>query len=219
MNAPPATLMDELDRTLQSGWTERIPNRRYARIDPVVHATTPSGSFAGELLEEAQPLPVAGTKAPGLLAALVGAQRSGRGSFVDVSMTHEVWRHHVIVEAALAATGRTPPPGRDLLSGGVACYGVYRCADGRWLAVGALELKFWRSLCKTVGRSQWGDQHWSLGERPGSAPALARRDQLAALFASEPASHWLALTDGADCCVCPVLRRDEAQALGWLASA
>lgn len=77
MNAPPATLMDELDRTLQSGWTERIPNRRYARIDPVVHATTPSGSFAGELLEESQPLPVAGTKAPGLVAALGEGRHRG----------------------------------------------------------------------------------------------------------------------------------------------
>ena len=70
MNAPPAGLMDELDRQLQATWTERIPNRRYARIDPVTSAATPSGSFAGELLEESQPLPVAGTKAPSFGAAL-----------------------------------------------------------------------------------------------------------------------------------------------------
>jgi len=70
MNAPPSTLMDELDRTLQSEWTERIPNRRYARIEPVTTAATPSGSFAGELFEETQPLPVAGTKAPTFAAAL-----------------------------------------------------------------------------------------------------------------------------------------------------
>lgn len=70
MNAPPGTLMDELDRTLQTEWTERIPNRRYARIDPVTPGGTPSGSFAGELFEETQPLPVAGTKAPAFGAAL-----------------------------------------------------------------------------------------------------------------------------------------------------
>ena len=70
MNAPPGSLMDELDRTLQATWTERIPNRRYARIDPVTQAATPSGSFAGELFEETQPLPVAGTKAPAFGAAL-----------------------------------------------------------------------------------------------------------------------------------------------------
>ncbi|MEO5734248.1 MAG: hypothetical protein ABIN96_11605, partial [Rubrivivax sp.] len=70
MNAPPASLMDELDRTLQSEWTERIPNRRYARIDPQTPAGTRSGSFAGELLDETQPLPVAGTRAPSFGAAL-----------------------------------------------------------------------------------------------------------------------------------------------------
>ena len=70
MNAPPTTLMDELDRTMQAAWTERIPNRRYARIDPATPAATPSGTFAGELFEESQPLPVAGTKAPTFAAAL-----------------------------------------------------------------------------------------------------------------------------------------------------
>jgi hypothetical protein len=70
MNAPPSTLMDELDRTLQAAWTERIPNRRYARIEPATSAATPSGTFAGELFEESQPMPVAGTKAPTFGAAL-----------------------------------------------------------------------------------------------------------------------------------------------------
>jgi hypothetical protein len=70
MNAPPGSLMDELDRLMQSSWTESIPNRRYARIAPVTNAATPSGSFAGELFEESQPLPVPGTKAPTFGAAL-----------------------------------------------------------------------------------------------------------------------------------------------------
>ena len=70
MNAPPGSLMDELDRLMQSSWTEAIPNRRYARIDPVTTAGTPSGSFAGELFEESQPLPVSGTQAPSLASAL-----------------------------------------------------------------------------------------------------------------------------------------------------
>ncbi len=74
MNAPPATLMDELDRLMQASWTERIPNRRYARIDPVTTAATPSGSFAGELFEESQPMPTSGTQAPTLASALAGSR-------------------------------------------------------------------------------------------------------------------------------------------------
>ena len=72
MNAPPATLMDELDRLMQAAWSERIPNRRYARIDPVTTAATPAGSFAGELFEESQPLPISGTQAPTFASALAG---------------------------------------------------------------------------------------------------------------------------------------------------
>ncbi len=70
MNAPPASLMDELDRLMQGSWTEAIPNRRYARIDPATTAATASGSFAGELFEESQPLPAAGTRPPSFGAAL-----------------------------------------------------------------------------------------------------------------------------------------------------
>ena len=70
MNSPPASLMDELDRHLQTQWTERIPNRRYARIEPVVTAETATGNFAGELLEETQPLPLPGSAAPTLASAL-----------------------------------------------------------------------------------------------------------------------------------------------------
>jgi crotonobetainyl-CoA:carnitine CoA-transferase CaiB-like acyl-CoA transferase len=146
-----------------------------------------------------------------LLAALLAAQRTGRGRFVDISMTHEVMRHHVLAAAKLAASGQMAPPGRDLLSGGAPCYGVYRTADRRHLAVGALELKFWQALCQAIGRPEWGGRHWSLGEAPGSEPAMALRAEVGALFEQQPLAQWLELLDPVDCCVTPVLRLDEAQ--------
>lgn len=148
----------------------------------------------------------------GVLAALLAAQRSGRGRFVDISMTHQVWRHHVLARIALRSTGRTPAPGRDLLSGGAPCYGVYRCADDRLLAVGALELKFWRALCEAVGRPQWAAQHWSLGQAPGSAAAMALRSELADLLATRTMADWAAVFESVDACVTPVLRLDELAA-------
>lgn len=145
----------------------------------------------------------------GVLAALLAAQRSGRGRFVDVSMTHQVWRHHVLARFALAATGHSPPPGRDLLSGGAPCYGLYRCADERLLAVGALELKFWRALCEALDRPHWAAQHWSLGQAPGSAAAMALRSELADLLATRTMADWCARFETVDCSVTPVLRLDE----------
>lgn len=55
INCHPKQLMDELDRTLQDGWIERIPNRRYARVMPLV--SSGAGVFSAELVEETQPMP------------------------------------------------------------------------------------------------------------------------------------------------------------------
>ncbi len=145
----------------------------------------------------------------GVLAALLGVQRNGQGRFVDVSMAHEVLRHHVLARFTLQASGRTPTPGRDLLSGGAPCYGVYRVADGRHLAVGALEPKFWQALCAAIGRPEWADLHWSRGLAPGCEASMALRAELAVVFAGQPLEHWVACFEGVDACVTPVLRLDE----------
>lgn len=152
----------------------------------------------------------------GLLAALVGAQRSGQGRFVDISMTHEVWRHAVIARTEAQSLGMVPARGRSLLNGGAACYGVYPCADGRHLAVGALEPKFWQAFCEAIGHPEWGVRHWSRGEAPGSAEAVATREALAALLRTRPMAEWAAIADPVDCCVTPVLRLDEVPDHPWM---
>ena len=148
----------------------------------------------------------------GILASLLGAQRSGRGRFVDISMAHEVLRHHVLATCTLQSAGRTPTPGRDLLSGGAPCYGVYRTADDRWVAVGALEPKFWTALCLAMERPEWVSRHWTTGLAPGSAASMALRAELAALFAGQPLDHWTRHFEAVDACVTPVLRLDESLA-------
>ena len=148
----------------------------------------------------------------GLLAALLGAQRSGRGRFVDISMAHEVRRHNVLAAITLEATGRVPAPARDLLSGGAPCYGVYRTADGRHLAVGSLEPKFWAAFCAGVGRPDWARRHWAYGLVPGSADSMALREEVAALLRTKTMAEWAALLDGPETCVTPVLHLDEVDA-------
>jgi crotonobetainyl-CoA:carnitine CoA-transferase CaiB-like acyl-CoA transferase len=146
----------------------------------------------------------------GVLAALLAAQRTGRGRFVDISMAHEVLRHHVLAGCALRTTGQSPVPGRDLLSGGAPCYGVYRTADARHLAVGALELKFWQALCGAIERPQWADQHWSLGLAVGSEASMALRHALAQVFAGATMQDWVTRLEAVDACVTPVLRLEES---------
>lgn len=145
-----------------------------------------------------------------VLAALVSAQRTGRGRWLDISMTHEVFRANLVPAVALHRQGHVSRAGMDLLNGGVPCYQVYRTQDGRYMAVGALELKFWQTLCDVLGRSEWKSRHWSLGQAVGGDDARALQHELAAVFASASQSDWTSRFANADCCVTPVLRLEEA---------
>ena len=142
--------------------------------------------------------------AVGILAALYDAQRTGRGRYVDVAMTEGALAHNAFALHALETTGRTPARGEDLLTGGVPCYGVYATLDGRHLAVGALEAKFWRALCEALERPDLVAQQLATG-----AEGAAVRSELAAIFASAPLAHWAERFVSVDCCVTPVLTLQE----------
>lgn len=148
----------------------------------------------------------------GILAALVGAKAGGKGRFVDVSMTDAVFAHNIMPLVAVNNFGRPAPPGRDLLTGGVPCYNVYRTADGRFMAVGALELKFWESCCDVLERPDLKKRHWSLGQEVGGEDAMAVKAELDAIFAGQTLATWTDKFARADCCVTPILRADEAVA-------
>src|SRR6185369_3767968 len=92
------------------------------------------------------------TAAMGILAAVVEAQRTGLGRYIDVSMTDSVLAHTYFTMLRLNDAGHSAPRGGDLLSGGLPCYATYRCADGKYMAVGALEGKFWKVCCTVLER-------------------------------------------------------------------
>jgi crotonobetainyl-CoA:carnitine CoA-transferase CaiB-like acyl-CoA transferase len=145
-----------------------------------------------------------------ILAALVDAQRSGQGRSIDVSMTDAVFAHNYQALAAVVKQGRPQPRGQDLLSGREPCYGIYRCADGRHMAVGALEKKFWDRLCDVMGHQELKACHWEIATRVKTAEW--GRAELAKLFASRPQSHWVEKLRDEDCCVTPIPPMDEAMA-------
>lgn len=151
-----------------------------------------------------------------LLIALLSAQRTGRGAYVDCAMTEAVFAHHFFAHMALDA-GATPAPAAELLTGGVACYRCYQTVDEKWLAVGALEMKFWKNFCTAVGLPQLTPRHWSLGEAPGSTAARDTIGLVAAHLRSQSLQHWIEKLAEADACVTPVLSpaaaRSHAQVL------
>ncbi len=86
------------------------------------------------------------TAAVGMLAALHGAQASGEGTFVDSSMLDGSLALQPIALAGLRNHGETQPRGKDMLTGALPNYQVYKCLDGKYLAVGSLEPKFFTNL-------------------------------------------------------------------------
>ena len=149
----------------------------------------------------------AASAAIAILAALFGAERSGRGRYIDVAMADGVLAHEIFLLGALEDHGAVAPRGEDLLTGGVPCYGVYATSDGRWLAVGALEPKFWRTLCETLGREDLVPLQFTTG-----AEGDAARAALAEVFAGATLAHWRARLERIECCVTPILTFEEALA-------
>ena len=143
----------------------------------------------------------------GILAALLDARSSGRGRYVDVSMTDAALAHAVFPLLGLLEQGKAPARGTGMLDGGLPCYNVYRTKDGNFLAVGALEHRFWMNLCDILGTPDLKDKHLVYGA--DAEPVKAR---LAAIFATRTRKDWAEALAGADCCVSPVLTIDEALA-------
>jgi alpha-methylacyl-CoA racemase len=143
----------------------------------------------------------------GVVAALLEAGRSGTGQVVDAAMVDGAALLATQVHELLAAGLWREERGANLLDGGAPFYGVYETADGRHLAVGALEPQFWAELLRRLGLDA-GDLPAQL-DRDGW-PLL--RERLAALFRTRTRDEWSELLAGTDACVAPVLGLAEAPA-------
>ncbi len=132
----------------------------------------------------------------GILLALLARQKTGRGQYVDVSMMDGVVWLLALPLAVYAATGELPRSGETLLTGRFACYNTYICADGRSVAVGALEPKFWAALCGRLAVPELIAGQFAEGESRTAAIETLRR-----IFAAKAAAEWLSSFQGDDVCV------------------
>jgi alpha-methylacyl-CoA racemase len=141
----------------------------------------------------------------GILAALLGRAATGRGAHVDIAMAEGALAMLALQQGAADARGTPLRRGGEQLNGGSACYAVYRAGDGGFVALGALEPKFFRAFCDAVGRPELADQQF---DRDGAGP----RAEVAAIFASRTRAEWGAFAARHDVCVMPVLEGDEPRA-------
>jgi len=133
-----------------------------------------------------------------ILAALVHRVSSGAGAHLDVSVADGVLSLMSLHLDEHLATGAVPAPRHDLLTGRYACYDVYPCRDGKWLAVGAIEPRFFANLCRALGCERWIDhQH-------DDAVQDTIRTDLRQAFAADDRDAWVATLGPADTCVSAV---------------
>lgn len=137
-----------------------------------------------------------------VLAALVARQRTGQGAFLDVAASEGVLHLMALAVDEHLATGEAPTAGNTPFTGRYACYDVYATRDG-WVAVAALEPKFFANLCAVLDLSALTAKQYDLTEQS------AIRAALAAAFARRTRAEWELVLAGVDCCVSPVLSIDE----------
>lgn len=142
----------------------------------------------------------------GVLSAVIARGRTGKGQVVDAAMVDGVPAMMGLLHGFMASGFWTDQPGGNWLDGGAPFYRCYRCADGRDVAVAALEPHFYAALLKglDLDAAALPDQN----DRSGW-PALT--DRFAALFARRPRDVWAATFAGTDACVAPVLSMSEAR--------
>ena len=142
----------------------------------------------------------------GVLAALVERQQSGKGQVIDAAIVDGVASQLALI-LGLRSGGLWPNPrGRNFLDGGAPFYRCYRCANGKFVAVGAIEPKFYRAFLQGLGldiagglSKQYDQQSW---------PDLHR--EFEAIFLTKSRDEWSTTFEYLDACVAPVLDWDEA---------
>lgn len=139
----------------------------------------------------------------GILLALQARAQTGAGQMVDISMTDCSLALMYIPLATYLANEAQPQRGAEGLSGRYACYHVYQTQDGRHLALGALEPKFWANLCYQLNRADLIPLQFSNGRQ------LELIATLSAIFRSKTAAEWLDEFTEVDACL--TLVKDVAE--------
>jgi len=141
-----------------------------------------------------------------IMGALLHRERTGEGAWIDLAMTDSIAALAAPLVAAWTQDGEAAPGrGEGVLNGGIAQYDTYETRDGRYLAVGALEPKFFALFAATAGHPEW------LQAPPISGPHQeGLKDAIRKVVAEKTRDEWETLLEGVDCCVSPVLDPAEA---------
>lgn len=139
----------------------------------------------------------------GILLAVMGAQKSGVGQYVDTSMLDGAVSWLPILASDYFVTGVAPKAGSAMLIGRNACYEVYETADGKYISIAAVEPHLWANFCDLIGREEFKAWQRDTERQPEMF------EYLRTLFKTKTRDEWCETLRGCDCCWAPVLGVDE----------
>lgn len=134
----------------------------------------------------------------GVLTAIIGRQKSGEGTFVDISMQDGALSWMSAIVAKYLVDKEMPERGELYLNGALLAYDVYPTKDGRFMSVGALEPKFWETFCKAINRADIIPEFMANGERKKQL-----REEIRAIFKSKTQKEWVEFFKGMEVCCEP----------------
>jgi len=198
-----------------TGWGQDGPLAQAAGHDVNYVALSGAGWFAGQPDQAPVPPPslvgdIGGGAmylAVGLLSAILRVRSGGPGQVVDAAIVDGA-AHMSNMLLALRASGQMPDARGQGLLDGPHWYNTYRCADGGFITIGALEPQFYRLLRDKLGLAN--DAQFDAHHDAKAWPAL--RQRLAECFAQKPREDWCKLLEGTDACFAPVLTPAQAAA-------
>jgi len=140
----------------------------------------------------------------GILLAVIEKKQSGKGQFVDISMTDGALSWLPILFSEYLSAGKNLERGEQALSGGKANYNVYETKDGRYLAVAAVEPKFWEVFCETIGKADL-----AFNINAPQAEQAAMKQTIQQIIRKKTLEEWSAIFADKEACVSAVLTFDE----------
>lgn len=134
-----------------------------------------------------------------IIAALLNAEKTGSGSYLDVSITDGVLNLMSLYIDQYLATGEETKPNNAVLTGKYAWYGVYTCGDGQHISVGAIEGHFFKNLCRLLELEEFSGSQYDAAKQDAMRAAFAQR------FLSKSRDEWVAVLAAENTCIAPVL--------------
>ncbi len=139
-----------------------------------------------------------------ILAAIIDREKTGKGQYIDISMTDAAMTWSTMYLGKYFADGKIPKPSSELLTGQFACYNIYKTKDGGYMSLGALEPQFWSAFCKAIGMEDMIPRQMDEGEKAEKLISEVKK-----VFLEHTKDEWIELLKDVDCCCEPVNSFDE----------